>query len=70
MFSLLKIASEEPRPQPLPGSLTKSVSVAANVMASRTNQPKTPDQNTARQTPFAAPSEAPFVSSDTWADAS
>src|SRR3954453_9605085 len=46
---LLNTASDEPRP-----SLTASTSVAANVIASRTIQPPTPRQKTARQTPLAA----------------
>src|SRR5688572_10426920 len=61
----LKIASDEPSP-----SFTALGSAAANVIASRTNQPIRPDQNTARQTPLAAPSAAPCVSSETWAEAS
>src|SRR5215217_7567125 len=65
-----RIAIDEPRPQPLPASLTNSVLVAANVSASSTNQPMSPDQKTARQTPLAAPSAAPLVSSETCADAS
>src|SRR5688572_15507574 len=42
----LKIASDDPSP-----SLTGSGLLAANVIASSTNQPIRPDQNTARQTP-------------------
>src|SRR3954469_18392541 len=53
-----------------PPSLTALRSVAANVIASSTNQPITPDQNTDRQTPCAAPSAAPRVSSEMCADAS
>src|SRR3954452_15068691 len=64
------IAIEDPRPQPLPGSLMNFVSVAAKVSASSTNQPIRPDQKTALQTPLAAPSAAPLVSSETWAEAS
>src|SRR3954469_25039840 len=58
-------ASDEPRPLLIP-----STSVAANVMARSTNQPPTPDQNTLRQTPWAAALAAPCVSSEMWADAS
>src|SRR3954447_11098046 len=53
-----------------PPSLTALRSVAANVSASSTNQPITPDQNTDRHTPCAAPSAAPRVSSEMCADAS
>src|SRR3954453_1931252 len=53
-----------------PPSLTALRSVAANVSASSTNQPITPDQNTDRHTPLAAPSAAPRVSSEMCADAS
>src|SRR4051812_29085734 len=53
-----------------PPSLMALRSVAANVRASRTNQPKTPDQNTDRHTPLAAPRAAPRVSSEMCADAS
>src|SRR5215217_7069490 len=66
----LMIAIEEPRPQPLPASLMNFVSLAANVSASRTSHPIRPDQKTAFQTPFAAPSAEPFVSSERWAEAS
>jgi hypothetical protein len=58
-------ASDEPAP-----SLIALTSVAAKVIASSTNQPITPDQNTERQTPFAAPRAAPRVSSEMCADAS
>src|SRR4051812_25215809 len=57
--ALENTASDEPRP-----SLTASTSEAANVIASSTNQPIRPAQNTDRQMPLAALSEAPFVSSD------
>src|SRR4029079_8393991 len=62
---LLNTASEEPRP-----SLTALTSVAANVIASSTNQPIRPDQKTERQTPLAALIAAPLVSSDRCAEAS
>src|SRR3954451_851221 len=68
--AVLKIASEEPSPKPFAGLLIAFVSVAANVIASSTNQPIRPDQKTERHTPLAAPSAAPLVSSDTCADAS
>src|ERR1044071_8780201 len=58
-------ASEEPKP-----SLMPFTSVAANVMASSTIQPKTPAQKTERQTPLAAALAAPRVSSEMCADAS
>src|SRR3954454_5663887 len=63
--ALSMIAIDEPPP-----ASTALTSVAANVSASRTNQPKTPAQNTERQTPCAAPSAAPRVSSEMCADAS
>src|SRR3954452_6470880 len=63
--ALSMIAIDEPPP-----ALTAFTSVAANTRASRTNQPKTPDQNTARHPPCAAPLAAPRVSSETCADAS
>ena len=63
--ALSMIAIDEPPP-----ASTAFVSVAANVSASSTNQPMTPDQKTARHTPFAAPRAAERVSSDMWADAS
>src|SRR3954451_16216593 len=63
--ALSMIAIDEPPP-----SLTAFRSVAANVSASSTNQPNTPDQKTERQTPLAAPSAAPRVSSEMCADAS
>ena len=40
------------------------------MIASSTNQPITPDQNTERHTPLAAPIAAPFVSSLMCAEAS
>src|SRR3954447_2832363 len=58
-------ASEEPKPALMP-----STSVAANVIASSTIQPPTPDQKTERQTPLAAASDAPLVSSEMCAEAS
>ena len=60
-----KTASEEPAP-----SLMPATSVAAKVIASSTIQPPTPDQKTARQTPWAAALAAPWVSSEMCADAS
>ncbi len=63
--AVLNTANDEPRP-----SLIPATSVAANVIASRTNQPPTPDQNTERQTPLAAASDAPCVSSEMCAEAS
>src|SRR4051794_18667843 len=68
--AVLKMASEEPSPKPLLASLIAFVSVAANVIASSTNQPIRPEKNTDFHTPLAAPSAAPLVSSDTCADAS
>src|SRR5829696_8196333 len=68
--AVLMIASDEPRPKPLAGSLIASTSLAAKVRASSTNQPIRHDQKTERQTPLAAPSAAPCVSSETCADAS
>src|SRR5215212_7915743 len=68
--AVLMMASDEPRPKPFAASLIDLTSVAANVSASSTNQPISPDQKTERQTPLAAPSAAPCVSSDTCADAS
>src|SRR3954469_18184031 len=53
-----------------PASLTPLTSVAAKVIANRTNHPKTPDQNTERQTPCAAPFAALRVSSEMCAEAS
>ena len=64
-IAVANTASEEPRP-----SLMPSTSVAANVIASSTNQPPTPDQKTERQTPCAAALAAPCVSSEMCADAS
>ncbi len=61
-----KIDSDEPRPW----LVTKPTLVAANVIASRTSQPIAPAQKTERQTPFAAPTAAPFVSSLMCAEAS
>src|SRR3954466_4756376 len=58
-------ASELPAPLLIPAT-----SVAANVMASSTIQPPTPDQKTARQTPWAAALAAPWVSSEMCAGAS
>src|SRR5687767_2797828 len=58
--ALPKIASDEPAP-----SLTASTSVAANVIASSTNQPIRADQKTDCHTPRAADFAAPRVSSDT-----
>src|SRR3954471_11821924 len=58
-------ASDEPKPLLMP-----VMSVAANVMASSTIQPPTPDQNTDRQTPWAAALAAPCVSSEMCALAS
>src|SRR5918998_1101416 len=63
--ALPKIGSDEPAP-----SLTASTSVAANVIASSTNQPISADQKTDCQTPRAADFAAPRVSSDTCAEAS
>src|SRR3982750_3557325 len=60
-----KTASEEPAPPLMPAT-----SVAANVIASSTIQPPTPDQKTARQTPWAAALAAPCVSSEMCAEAS
>src|SRR5215218_2167514 len=51
-------------------ALIESTSVAAKVIASSTNQPIRPAQKTDLQTPLAAPSDAPRVSSLTCADAS
>ncbi len=56
--------------EPPPPSVTAVVSLAANSSASSTNQPITADQNTARQTPWAAAMAAPRVSSAVWAEAS
>src|SRR5258708_1928086 len=58
-------ASEEPKPLLMPAT-----SVAAKVIASSTIQPPTPDQNTDRQTPWAAALAAPCVSSEMCAEAS
>src|SRR3954452_22217358 len=63
--ALWMIAIDEPPP-----AFTALTSVAANVSASSTNQPITPDQNTERQTPCAAPFAALRVSSEMCADAS
>src|SRR5215210_4460687 len=60
-----KTAREDPAP-----SLMPFTSVAANVIASSTIHPPTPDQKTARQTPCAAALAAPCVSSEMWALAS
>ena len=50
--------------------MTTPTLVAANVIASSTSQPIAPAQKTERQTPLAAPSAAPLVSSLMWAEAS
>jgi len=63
--ALLKIENTSPPPW-----LTALTSVAANVIASSTIQPPTPDQKTERHTPLAADSAAPLVSSEMWAEAS
>src|SRR3954453_17827459 len=63
--ALVMIVPENP-----PAALIAFSSVAANVRASRTSQPMTPDQNTERQTPCAAPFAALRVSSEMCADAS
>jgi hypothetical protein len=65
MSAEVKTASEEPKP-----SLTALTSVAAKVIASRTNQPMIADETTDCQTPLAAESSAPTVSSATCAEAS
>src|SRR4051812_804471 len=57
--ALPNTASDEPAP-----ALTASTSVAANVIASSTIQPPTPDQKTAFQTPLAALIDASRVSSE------
>src|SRR4051794_38977999 len=51
-------------------SLTALTSVAANVIASRTNQPISAEMATDCQTPLAAASSASWVSSATCAEAS
>src|SRR5215212_10331134 len=64
-IALWKIESEVPPP-----SFTAPTSLAANVMASSTNQPISPESATDCQTPFAAETSASRVSSATCADAS
>src|SRR5687768_12700286 len=59
-IALWKIASDVPPP-----SFTAPTSVAANVIASSTNQPISPDSATDCQTPFAAATSASLVSSAT-----
>ena len=64
-MALVKIESEVP-----PASLTASTFVAANVIASSTNQPISADRATDCQMPFAAEISASLVSSATCAEAS
>src|SRR5215207_4989670 len=64
-IALWKIASEVPPP-----SFTAPTSEAANVIASRTNQPISPDRATDCHTPLAADTSASWVSSATCAEAS
>ena len=63
-------AVENTASEPPASSLMPSTSVAANVIASSTIQPPTPDQKTERHTPCAAALAAPWVSSEMCADAS
>src|SRR3954454_22392036 len=63
-------AVENTASEPPASLLMPSTSVAANVIASRTIQPPTPDQNTDRQTPCAAGLAGPCVSSEMGAEAS
>ena len=64
-IALWKMASEVPPP-----SLTAPTSLAAKVIASRTNQPIRAESATDCQTPFAAEISASLVSSATCAEAS
>jgi hypothetical protein len=64
-IALWKMESEVPPP-----SLTAATSVAANVIASSTNQPISAERATDCQTPFAAETSASLVSSATCAEAS
>ena len=64
-IALWKIASEVPPP-----SLTAPTSLAAKVIASRTNQPISAERATDCQTPLAAEISASLVSSATCAEAS